>query len=111
MCVNEELHRAGWKNTIPLLLCYNHDVSKVDKTFNIHTYIKHGKDMVIELDDDVECIVHDPAIGAIDTGKRVVELIRVIDRKPVRISTRRIKWSLLTKGVIDYLDKTTHHSD
>lgn|GEM_PF-3465881 len=71
---------------------------------DIAELVKPGKDIVVELEDDVEYIVDAEAVAAIKAEKSAVTLIRVIDRKPIAVSTRRIKWGLHKEGVIDYLD-------
>lgn len=46
---------------------------------NIKPFLKSGKNIVIELDDDVEYIIDDSAVEAIEKGKEKVNLICVID--------------------------------
>lgn len=63
-----------------------------------------GKLMVVELDDDVEVILSNEAVADVVAGRRITTAARVIDRAPVQISTRRIRWSIQMNGVVDYVD-------
>jgi hypothetical protein len=74
------------------------------KSFWIRKYIKSGKRMVLELDDEVEYIVDDKAILEIEAGNEQVRLIRVIDRAPQMVSARRIRWAILKDAIVDYID-------
>jgi TolB-like protein len=67
-------------------------------------FIKPGKHMVIELDDEVEYIVDGDATEALRSGQRIIKLIRLIDRTTRMISARRIVWAVAHEGVIDYLE-------
>lgn len=72
--------------------------------FNIKKYTKPGKDMVIELDDEVEYIIDSKIIQQIKAGEKTVLLIRVVDDYIVPTSLSRIVSSLEKNGPIDYLD-------
>lgn len=72
---------------------------------NIKPFTKKDKNIVAELDDEVEYIINDAAVEAIEKGAEKVTLIRVVDRAPQIISIKRIHWALHKEGVIDYLDK------
>ncbi len=72
---------------------------------DIKKFTKQGKNIVVELDDEVEYIIDDVAIKAIENGEEKVTLIRIVDRKPQSISVKRIFWALQKEGVADYLDK------
>ena len=72
---------------------------------DIKQFTKQGKDIVVELDDEVEYIIDDAAVKEIENGAEKVTLIRVIDRTPQTISVKRIAWALKKEGVIDYLDR------
>ena len=72
---------------------------------DIQKLIRVGKNIVVELDDEVEYIIDDTAVEAIEKGADKATLIRVVDRAPRTISVKRIAWALKKEGVIDYLDK------
>lgn len=72
---------------------------------NIKLFVKHGKNIVVELDDEVEYIIDDAAVEVIEKGAERVKLIRVVDRAPKTISVKRIRWALHKEGVVDYIDK------
>lgn len=72
---------------------------------NIKQFVKQGKHIVVELDDEVEYIINGAAVEALENGADKVTLIRVVDRAPQAISAKRIVWALKKEGVIDYLDK------
>ncbi len=78
---------------------------KKNKIFNIAKWVKPEKNIVLELDDEVEYIINDNAILEIKSGKDIITLIRVIDRSPQPINSKRIKNTLKKEGVIDYIDK------
>ena len=71
---------------------------------NISAFLRPGKDIVIELDDEVEYILNESAVNAVGNGQEQILLIRIIDREPRTISARRIKWAISNSGVVDYLD-------
>jgi hypothetical protein len=70
----------------------------------IDKYLKPGKDIVVELDDNVEYILPASAVIAIKSGEEIITAVRVIDRTPQKVSARRIFWALETEGPADYLD-------
>ncbi len=72
---------------------------------NIKSFTKKGKNIVVELDDEVEYIIDDAAIESLEKGAEQVTLIRVVDRAHQPISAKRIAWAIKKEGVIDYLDK------
>ena len=72
---------------------------------NIQKLLKKGKNIIVELDDEVEYIIDDAAVKEMGNGVEQVKLIRVIDRTPQTVSVKRIVWALKKEGVIDYLDK------
>lgn len=72
---------------------------------NINRFLKSDKDLIIELEDEVEYIIDDEAVLSIKNNKEHIFLIRVIDRKIVPVELEKIKKSLTKKGPIDYLDK------
>ncbi len=72
---------------------------------NINKVLKPNKDIVIELDNEVEYIVNDKAIQAIGNDDKEIIIERLIDGKIFKVSLETIKKSLEKNGVIDYLDK------
>lgn len=72
---------------------------------NIKELLRQGKDIVIELDDEVEYIINESALNSIEEGQERVPLVRVIDGESRMISARRIMWAISKEGVVDYLDK------
>ena len=72
---------------------------------DIKQFTKQGKDIVVELDDEVEYIIPEAAEKDLERGAEKVLLVRVVDREPQTISARRIAWAFHKKGVIDYLDR------
>ena len=78
---------------------------KNSNDFDINTFLKDGKNIVIELDDEVEYILDDKAVEEIKKRKSVVNLIRVIDRTIQPTKFKKIKEAFLRDGVVDYLDK------
>ena len=72
---------------------------------DIQKLVQAGKNIVVELDDEVEYIIDDAAVKEIENGAEKVTLIRVIDRTPQTISVKRIAWALKKEGVVDYLDR------
>lgn len=75
------------------------------KKLNIGKFLKPGKDIIIELDDEVEYLLNDKAVEAIQRGDRKTVLTRLYDQETYFIDTQRIRDTLLRRGVIDYLDK------
>lgn len=73
--------------------------------FDIKKYLKSNKNLVIELDDEVEYVLDDEAILSIKNNKEHVFAIRVIDRKIVPVEREEIEKSLIKNGPIDYLAK------
>lgn len=72
---------------------------------DIKSFTKKGKNIVVELDDEVEYIIGDAAVKAIEKGTGKTTLIRVVDRALQIVSIKRILWGLHKEGVIDYIDK------
>lgn len=71
---------------------------------NIQKYMRAGKDIVVELDDEVEYLLNGAAAEAIQHGDEEVDLIRLYDRAIRRVPVSRIEVSVAEKGIIDYLD-------
>jgi hypothetical protein len=72
--------------------------------FDIRKFFRPGKNMVIEMDDDVEYILDDKSVEALSEGKEQISVIRVIDRTRQMVTARRIRWAISKEGIIDYLD-------
>lgn len=72
---------------------------------NIKQFVKQNKNIVVELDDEVEYIIDDTAVEVIEKGADKATLVRIVDRAPQAISVKRIAWALKKEGVIDYIDK------
>ncbi len=72
---------------------------------DITKLVKPAKDIVIELDDEVEYLMNDEAVAAVERGDRKINLIRLYDGEIRRVEVERIENTLLKEGVTDYLDK------
>lgn len=68
-------------------------------------FIKPNKNIVIELEDEVEYLLDDESIGQILNKSLKISLKRLVDGAKIAIEIKKIEKSLKTKGVIDYLDK------
>lgn len=75
-------------------------------SLNVDALQRPGKHIVTELDDEVEVILDQRTITDIKNGQKMTSVIRVIDRKRIRVSSLRILWALNSAGVIDYLDES-----
>ncbi len=71
---------------------------------NINNYIKPDKWPVIELN-DVEYLVDSNAIRAISIDAKIINLIRLVDRKKEQFPLEQIRVSFQKRGVIDYIDR------
>lgn len=60
--------------------------------------------MVIEID-DVEYLVDDKAVEAIERGDEEIDLLRIYDHERISVHVSHIEKKLLVEGASDYLDK------
>lgn len=81
-----------------------------NKTINIKKFVKRDKNLVIDID-DVEYLINDEAIEAIEKGSKNIPLIQLYDGQTYLVNIKEIKNSLLQKGAIDYLNKKSYGSD
>ncbi len=74
-------------------------------TMDIRKYIKPGKDIVIELDDEVEYLLNKSAIRSLKDKDSNILLIRLLDGKIRKTSLKLVIQSLKKNGVVDYIDR------
>lgn len=72
---------------------------------NIDVFLKPDKNIVIELEDEVEYLLDDDAVNDIKNKKKEVRLKRLVDGELFIVSVESTNKSLEKNGVIDYLDK------
>lgn len=72
---------------------------------DIKKLMKAGKDIVVEMDDEVEYVIDGVAVEAIERGDRKINLMRLYDGEIRAIDIERIENILLKEGVTDYLNK------
>ncbi len=74
---------------------------------NINQYLKPGKNIVIELHDEVEYLLDDEAVEEIESGNEKVTLKRFADRVSVIMEVGAIENTLQKGGIVDYIDKVS----
>lgn len=72
---------------------------------DIERYIKLNKDIVVELDDEVEYLIDDNAVQAIKKSDKRIPLKRLIDGKFFWIDLGMVARAIDNNGIVDYLDK------
>ena len=72
---------------------------------NLKKFLKPGKNMVLELDDDVEYLVDDRVVEALEREDKYIYLIRLMDNQAFKVEIARVKKAISIGGIIDYLDK------
>jgi len=72
---------------------------------NISNFVKAGKNMVIELDDEIEYLLDDAAVASIKRGDASARLFRLIDGEPRNFDVKVVEDAVFRKGPVDYLDK------
>lgn len=71
----------------------------------IEKFLKDGKDVVIELNDQVEYVLNKKATMALRNGEKQITLLRLYDGKDFPVDVEEIKKAILGGGIVDYLDE------
>jgi hypothetical protein len=72
---------------------------------DIKNYMNEGKNMVIELDNEIEYLIDEVAEKDILKNKNKIKLTRLIDREHFFVEKKLIEKAIQKKGIIDYLDR------
>ncbi len=70
----------------------------------IKKLVKVGKDIVIELDDEVEYLLDMPAMRALESENTQIDVMRLYDHKRFLIDRDKVINTLVSRGAVDYLD-------